>query len=79
MGLGREWIADHQFEYDFPHGVPGGPWSTQDGRKLHLFEMTTPHLLNCMKMIGKRDPRYSEFEEELQRREQRLSYLGIRV
>jgi hypothetical protein len=68
MGLGKEWMADHAFEYDFPFGLPGSTWTTKDRRKIKLTDMTDQHILNCMKLVGRNDGWYETFEVELERR-----------
>lgn len=68
MGLGEEWMADYMFESDFPFGFPGDTWTTKDGREIKLTDMTTPHILNCMKLVGEDDAWYATFEIELERR-----------
>lgn len=72
--MGEEWIADHQFELDFPHGVNNDEWTTRDGRTLKITEMTTQHIQNCMKMLEREsteddiDKFYFVLETELNRR-----------
>ena len=66
--MGEEWLADHQFEHDFPHGVNNDEWTTEDGRTLKITEMTSQHIRNCMKMIGQNDDFYYALEAELNRR-----------
>ena len=63
-----DYLADRQFEIDFPHGVNNDEWTTRDGRTLKITEMTTRHIRNCMKMIGEEDDFYQVFEAELKRR-----------
>ena len=75
--MGEEWWAEHQFEYDFPHGVNNDEWTTRDGRTLKITEMTSDHIRNCMKMLerdaeedeeGNIDDFYFVLEAELERR-----------
>ena len=66
--LYSDYLADLQFEIDFPHGVNNDEWTTQDGRTLTITEMTTQHIRNCMKMIGTNDDFYYVLEVELNRR-----------
>ena len=69
--MGEEWWAEHQFEWDFPHGVNNDEWTTEDGQTLKITEMTTQHIQNCMNMIrraGMNDDFYYVFEAELKRR-----------
>lgn len=79
--MGEEWWAEHQFEYDFPHGVDNDEWTTEDGRTLKIAEMTTDHIRNCMKMLeristnGDIDNIYFMFEAELERRKKNAERL----
>ena len=68
MGEGKEWMPDHMFEEEFPFGLPCSTWTTADRRKIKLTDMTTPHILNCMKLVGEDDAWYATFEIELERR-----------
>lgn len=69
-----DYLADRQFEIDFPHGVNNDEWITQDGRRLKVTEMTTQHIQNCMKMLEREateddfDDFYYVLEAELNRR-----------
>ena len=72
--MGEEWLAEHQFEMDFPHGVNNDEWTTRDGQTLKITEMTTQHIKNCMKMMEREatedyfDDFYYVLEAELKRR-----------
>ena len=68
MSYGAEWIADHSFERDYPFGLPGDVWSTRDGRKIKLADMSDSHIRNCMRIVGEDDGWYSRFQQELQSR-----------
>jgi hypothetical protein len=68
MSLYDDYRIDCQFAADFPHGVPGKYWTTRDGTEIEVKEMTETHIRNCMRKIGKDDPWYAEFCEELKRR-----------
>lgn len=72
--LYSDYLADRQFEHDFPHGVNNDEWTTEDGRTLKITEMTTRHIQNCMKMLEREateddfDEFYYVLEAELNRR-----------
>ena len=68
--LYSDYLADRQFEIDFPHGVNNDEWTTEDGRTLKITEMTTRHIQNCMKMIGTTDDFYYVLQAELNRRKE---------
>lgn len=72
MSLWDDFEAEHQFEWDFPHGVNNDEWTTKDGQTLKVKDMTTSHIMNCMKMLKKGDQViddfYYVFEKELRRR-----------
>lgn len=68
MGMGEEWLADHYFEMDHPFGMPSDTWTTKDGRKIKLKDMTERHIKNCMRLVGEEDLWYERFQKELIRR-----------
>lgn len=68
MSLWDDYKAEHAFERNFPHGVCNDEWRTRDGKVLHVKDMTTAHIKNCMRMIGQFDDFYYVFEAELRRR-----------
>ncbi len=72
MSLWEDYEAEYAFERDFPHGVDNDEWTTKDGRTLKVKDMTTGHIMNCMKMLMKDgeviDDFYYVFEQELRRR-----------
>lgn len=62
--LGRELLDEHQFEIEFPFGLPDGNWNGKPIR-----EMETSHIRNCMNMVRDVDDVWYElFETELKRR-----------
>lgn len=42
---------------------------TKDGTIIKLTDMTESHILNCMRIVGRKDPWHDRFERELRRRE----------
>lgn len=68
MSLWDDYKVDAQFAMDFPHGVNNDEWRTREGKVLKVKDMTTAHIKNCMRMIGKTDDFYYVFETELKRR-----------
>ena len=68
MGLGSEWLYDTQFERDFPYGIPCDTWTTKDGRRIPISEMTTNHIRNCMKIVEGCGGWYYKFKDELEKR-----------
>lgn len=73
MSLWDDYKADMYFTRDFPFGVPGDTWTTKDGRRVKLTNMTDQHIQNCMNLVGEGDPWYHHFEEEMHRRD--LNYI----
>ena len=67
MSLGDDYIADTQFEHDFPFGVPSDIWHSRHG-DIKVSEMSTMHIKNCMNMVGEDDGWYAVFQKELKRR-----------
>ena len=68
MSLGAEYLAETQFERDFPFGIPSNVWRTKDGRKIPIVKMTDSHIKNCMRIVGEDDGWYWVFQKELNRR-----------
>ena len=68
MSLWDDYKVDAQFAMDFPHGVNNDEWRTREGKVLKVKDMTTAHIKNSMRMIGKTDDFYYVFETELKRR-----------
>jgi len=68
LSLWDDYKAEYAFERNFPHGVCNDEWRTHDGKVLHVKDMTTTHIKNCMRMIGQSDDFYYVFEAELRRR-----------
>lgn len=68
MSLWDDYRVDVQFARYNPHGVHNDEWRTREGKVLKLKDMSTDHIKNCMRMIGKSDDFYYAFEAELKRR-----------
>ena len=71
MSLGREYMSDYAFETEYPFGIAGEYWTTKDGHKIAIKDMTTQHILNCMRIVGEDDEWYYVFKNELESREGR--------
>ena len=69
MSLGDEYKADYAFEHDYHFGMASDVWTTKDGSKVKLTDMTDAHIRNCMRMVSEYDPWHDRFEKELRRRE----------
>lgn len=67
MSMGREYLADHEFERDYPFGLPTDYWPSKNG-KIALKNMTESHIRNCMRLVGEDDLWYARFQQELDRR-----------
>lgn len=70
MSIASELLNNYAFERDYPFGIPCGQdpvWSSRSG-KVRLSQMTAPHIINCMKIVGKDDQWYWVFKKELQSR-----------
>lgn len=66
--------ADYAFEMDHPFGIPNknNPvWTTRDGTKIPVREMTTAHIENCMRVVGEDCEWYGVFMAEIERRKSR--------
>lgn len=71
MSIYGDFIADYQFEYDFPYGVPCNVWTAKDGTKIPVSKMTTSHIKNCIRMLEdtmNADGWIDIFNKELSRR-----------
>ena len=63
-----EFIADYLFELDFPFGLPDEYWTTAQGERIRVMDMTSQHIRNCMRVVGEDDAWYAYFRKELDRR-----------
>lgn len=61
---------DGYFEHDYPFGLPGDTWKSKYG-DIRLKDMTTTHIISCMKIVGGDDAWYGRFMKELERRWER--------
>ena len=67
MPLFDDYEADAAFERDYPFGVPCDVWRSAR-RDIRVKDMTTEHILNCMRLVGEDDAWYGYFAKELSRR-----------
>lgn len=70
MSLGADYMADYAYEIHHPFGVintENPVWTTRDGHKLRVSDMTSAHIRNCMKFTYGCDW-YDVFENELEKR-----------
>lgn len=58
---------DGYFEHDYPFGLPGDTWKSKNG-DIKLKDMTTTHIISCMKIVSEDDAWYEKFMKELERR-----------
>lgn len=58
---------DGYFEHDYPFGLPCDIWKSKHG-DIKLKDMTTTHIISCMKIVGEDDAWYGRFTKELERR-----------
>lgn len=68
MSLFSDYEAEMKFNKDYPFGIPTDTWTTKDGRKIKLSEMTIQHIKNCMRVVGEDDLWYERFHKELEKR-----------
>lgn len=68
MGLWNDIEADYEFERTYPFGIAGDTWTTKNGRKIKVKEMSETHIRNCMRIVGEDDDWYFVFKQELGRR-----------
>ena len=56
MSYGREFIEDHAFEaekyQEQINNIYDGIWETKNGEKIHIRNMTSSHISNCLKMFS---------------------------
>lgn len=79
MSLWEDFEAESAFERDYPHGVNNDEWTTKDGQTMKVKDMSTGHIMNCMKMLCENgeviDDFYFVFQAELRLRGKAL--IGI--
>lgn len=68
MSLGSDYLADHYFESHHPFGIPSNCWTTKDGTKIQLKDMTLQHIKNCMRLVGEDDAWYWKLNAEVKKR-----------
>lgn len=85
MSYGCELLAETEYERDKEierweelsirahNNASHGLWITKDGRYLHVSEMDTSHIRNCMRMLERNDSPFKDvyipmFEKELAER-----------
>lgn len=79
MSMGREWIAEHEYDfYDIQGRIEDeakhGVWFTKDGQEIPVEDMTTSHIRNTIAYIERTDkydlymPWLKVFKKELERR-----------
>ena len=86
MSLGADYLADslyerqqcidrfERMEIEARANVMHGLWQTKDGRWLHVTEMETQHINNCISMLERNNHPFKTlyvpmFKQELERRE----------
>lgn len=72
MSLYDDFKAEAMFTQNYPFGMPNlnNPvWTTNEGTQIRVSDMTTAHIINCQKMVGKDNSEwYMVFQRELERR-----------
>jgi hypothetical protein len=83
MSLGEELSLEYELEHDFylarMHSIVEsnarkGIWTTKDGKKIHVSDMTTSHIKNTIRVMERNDsedlllPWIDRFKKELERR-----------
>lgn len=85
MSYGREYLADNAYEIEQAHNkwedmciraennAMHGLWIKKDGELIHVSNMETSHIHNCIKMLNRNDSPFKDiyipmFERELKKR-----------
>lgn len=85
MSYGSEYLAENYYEHDQAiakweeiciramNNASHGLWITKDGRYLHVSEMETSHIENCIRMLERNNSPFKKyyipmFENELRAR-----------
>lgn len=80
MGYGSEWIAEHYYDVEeerqrIEDEASLGIWTTKDGERIPVKDMSMSHIMNALKYIQRVDttdmylPWVKVFEAEVTRRE----------
>ena len=68
MGMFSDYEVDCLFERDFPYGVPCDEWECANGEKVLVDNMSTTHIIHCMKLVGEDDDWFPFFQNVLEKR-----------
>ena len=68
MSMYEDFIADYAYEMNNPGGVAGDIWTTKNGTRVKVCEMSNDHIRNCMKRLGEECDWYDRFAAELEAR-----------
>lgn len=85
MSYGREYLADNAYEIEqtqkkwedmcirAANNAMHGLWIKKDGELIHVSNMETSHIQNCIKMLNRNDSPFKDvyiqmFERELKKR-----------
>lgn len=66
MSMWSDFKAD--YAYEMYNNMQSGIWTMRDGTEIAVTDMTTSHIRNCMRMVGKNCDWYKVFADELERR-----------
>jgi hypothetical protein len=63
---------ENDYAYEMYHDRLDGIWTMRDGTEIAVTDMTTSHIRNCMRMVGKNHGWYAVFADELERRGEKV-------
>lgn len=70
MSMWSDFESD--YAYEMYHCMQAGIWTMRDGTEIAVTDMTTSHIRNCMRTVGKNNEWYAVFADELERRGEKV-------